>query len=171
MADASLPEPSWLSPSQQRTWRALLMGTTLLMDRLNEDLRREHDLSLTEYDILVRLSERPDRQMRMAAIADALCHSRSRVTHTVARMEKDGLVERTDSPVDRRGVIARLTDRGFARLEEAAATHVRGVRQHLVDLAEPGDFEALGRVMDAVSDDLIGAHPEMELRDATPEPT
>ena len=51
------------------------------------------DLSLTEYEILVRLSERPERQMRMAQLADALAHSRSRVTHTVARMEKAGLVD------------------------------------------------------------------------------
>ena len=52
------------------------------------------DLSLTEYEILVRLSERDGRQMRMAQLADALAHSRSRVTHTVARMERAGLVKR-----------------------------------------------------------------------------
>ena len=62
---------------------SLVIGTTLLMDRLDDDLRRTFDLSLTEYEILVRLSERPGRQMRMAQLADALAHSRSRVTHTV----------------------------------------------------------------------------------------
>ena len=70
------------------------MGTTLLFDRLDDDLRRAHDISLVEYEILVRLSER-DGQMRMAALADALAHSRSRVTHTVTRMEKAGLVQRS----------------------------------------------------------------------------
>ena len=68
------------------------MGMTLLLDRLDADLRRHFDVSLTEYEILVRLSERPGRQMRMAQLADAMAHSRSRVTHTVARMEKAGLV-------------------------------------------------------------------------------
>src|SRR4051812_31267630 len=90
-------QPQWLGAGQQRSWRALVMGTTLLFDRLDDDLRHAHDISLVEYEILVRLSER-DGQMRMAALADALAHSRSRVTHTVTRMEKAGLVQRSSSP-------------------------------------------------------------------------
>jgi DNA-binding MarR family transcriptional regulator len=138
---------------------------TLLVDRLDEDLQQSFDLSMTEYEILVRLSERPGRQLRMAQLADALAHSRSRVTHTVARMEKAGLVLRTTSPEDGRGIICRLTDAGFALLEKAAHVHVNGVRDYLVDLASPDDFAALGRVMNAVSDGLIGDHPEMEIRE------
>ncbi len=154
----------WLDASQQRSWRALLMGTTLLMDQLNTDLEREFGLSMPEYDIMVRLSERPDRQMRMAQLADALCHSRSRVTHTVARMERSGLVTRSMSPEDGRGVRAELTDEGLALLERAAPTHVMGVRRNLVDLVDPDDLAALGRVMDTVTDQLIGKHPAMEIR-------
>src|ERR1700712_3020217 len=105
------------------------MGTTLLFDRLDDDLRREFDISLVEYEILVRLSER-DGQMRMAALADALAHSRSRVTHTLTRMEKAGLVRRSSSPDDGRGILATLTDKGSDLLERCAPTHVTGVRQH-----------------------------------------
>jgi DNA-binding MarR family transcriptional regulator len=153
----------WLDAGQQRSWRALVMGTTLLFDRLDDDLRRAHDISLVEYEILVRLSER-DGQMRMAALADALAHSRSRVTHTVTRMEKAGLVLRSSSPEDGRGILASITDKGHDLLVRAAPTHVAGVREHLVDLATDDDFAALGRVFDAVSDHLISAHPEMEIR-------
>ncbi|WP_319804060.1 MarR family winged helix-turn-helix transcriptional regulator [Nocardioides dongkuii] len=153
----------WLDDQQQRSWRALVMGTTLLFDRLDDDLRRAFDLSLVEYEILVRLSER-DGQMRMAQLADALAHSRSRVTHTVARMEKAGLVRRASSPEDGRGIVAALTEEGRALLERAAPLHVEGVREHLVDLAGDADLAALGRVMNAVSDHLVAAHPEMELR-------
>jgi DNA-binding MarR family transcriptional regulator len=158
-------EPTrWLDAGQQRSWRALVMGTTLLFDRLDDDLRRAHDISLVEYEILVRLSER-DGQMRMAALADALAHSRSRVTHTVTRMEKVGLVQRSSSPEDGRGILATLTDKGHDLLVRAAPTHVAGVRAHLVDLTNDADFEALGRVFDSVSDQLIAAHPEMEIRE------
>jgi DNA-binding MarR family transcriptional regulator len=156
-------EIRWLEDGQQRAWRALVMGTTLLFDRLDDDLRRAHDISLVEYEILVRLSER-DGQMRMAALADALAHSRSRVTHTVTRMEKVGLVQRSSSPEDGRGILATLTDKGQDLLVRAAPTHVAGVRSYLVDLASGGDFAALGRVFDAVSDNLVSAHPEMEIR-------
>ncbi len=75
-----------------------MMGTTLLLDRLDSDLRAAFRISLTEYEILVRLSEAPGRQMRMAQLADAMCHSRSRVTHTVARMETAGLLLARPSP-------------------------------------------------------------------------
>jgi DNA-binding MarR family transcriptional regulator len=155
--------PRWLDAGQQRSWRALVMGTTLLFDRLDDDLRRDHDISLVEYEILVRLSER-DGQMRMAALADALAHSRSRVTHTVTRMENAGLVQRSSSPEDGRGILCAITDKGHDLLVRAAPTHVAGVRAHLVDLATDEDFEALGRVFDSVSDNLIAAHPEMEIR-------
>ena len=157
-------EPRWLDDDQQRSWRALVLGTTLLFDRLDDDLRRHANLSLTEYEILVRLSER-DGQMRMAQLADALAHSRSRVTHTVKRMEDAKLVERYTSPDDGRGVIASLTDKGQQLLERIAPVHVNGVRDHLVDLASAEDFAALGRVMNAVADNLIARHPEMEMRE------
>src|SRR5262245_57533345 len=125
----------WLDADQQVSWRALVVGVTLLFDRLDQDLQREFELSLGEYEILVRLSERPGRRMRMAQLADSLAHSRSRVTHTVSRMQKAGLVLRTQSPEDGRGIVCSLTDHGYAVLVEAAHVHVSGVREHLVDLA------------------------------------
>lgn len=154
----------WLDAAQQRAWRAYLVGTTLLMDRLDRDLREQHNLSLPEYEILVRLSEATDRRLRMAVLADSLSHSRSRVTHTVSRMERAGLVTRVACVSDGRGVEARLTDGGFRVLEEAAHTHVRGVREHLVELASDDDFAAVGRVFDAVTDHLVSAQPGLDIR-------
>lgn len=144
----------WLTAPQQAVWRAFLGGTTLLMDRLDRDLRSAHDLSMAEYEVLVRLSESPDRAIRMAELAAALAHSRSRVTHTISRLEKDGLVRRGQCSTDGRGVSAILTDKGFAALEQAAHTHVRGVHAYLVENATPEEFEVLGRIMQRVVDDL-----------------
>jgi DNA-binding MarR family transcriptional regulator len=160
---ASSREPRWLDDDQQQTWRAFMLGTTLLLDRIDEDLRRSHGLSAVEYEILVRLSE-AGGQLRMARLAAALAHSRSRVTHTVKRMEGAGLVVRAESPEDGRGVVAQLTKLGSKLLATAAPDHVETVRQFFVDLAEPEDLAALGRVMDAVADRLIADHPERELR-------
>jgi DNA-binding MarR family transcriptional regulator len=154
----------WLDAGQQRTWRAFLMGTTLLMDRLDDDLRRTFNISLVEYEILVRLSESEGGRLRMAQLADALAHSRSRVTHTVARMEAAGLVQRSTSPEDGRGILATMTPKGHDLLVRVAPVHVTGVRDHLVDLVSPEDLAAVGRVFDAVSDHLVAAHPEMEMR-------
>jgi DNA-binding MarR family transcriptional regulator len=142
----------WLTKNQQQSWRAYLLGTTLLHERLDRDLRTTHDLSLPEYEILVRLSESPGRQIRMAEIASRLNYSRSRITHTVTRLEEDGLVARKQCETDGRGVIAELTDAGFKRLEEAAPTHVDGVRSFLVDLASAEELAAIGRVFTQISD-------------------
>jgi DNA-binding MarR family transcriptional regulator len=157
-------EARWLDESQQHSWRALVMGMTLLLDRLDADLRRNFDVSLAEYEILVRLSERPGRQLRMAQLADAMAHSRSRVTHTVKRMEAALLVARGSSAEDGRGVVCAMTDKGFELLEQMAPTHVNGVRDYLVDLATADDMAALGRVMNTVADKLVVTHPESEIR-------
>jgi len=164
VSDSQREPTRWLDADEQRSWRALLMGMTLLLDRLDDDLRRACDLSLVEYEILVRLSESEGRQMRMAQLADSLAHSRSRVTHTIARMERAGLVVRGSSPDDGRGVVAQMTDRGQALLTEVAPVHVQGVRDHLVDLATREDFAAVGRVMNAVADHLVVDQPAREMR-------
>ncbi|MEZ0578542.1 MarR family winged helix-turn-helix transcriptional regulator [Nocardioides sp. MH1] len=157
-------EPRWLDERQQQAWRALILGTTLLFDRLDDDLRQQHGLSLVEYEILVRLSE-SGGELRMAQLADSLAHSRSRVTHTVKRMENDGLVSRCGATDDGRGVVCRMSERGDLVLRNVAPTHVMGVRDYLVDLADDEDLVALGRVMDAVADRLIVDHPGREMRD------
>jgi DNA-binding MarR family transcriptional regulator len=87
----------------------------------------------------------------MSDLAERVRQSRSRLTHTISRMEGKGLVSRTACPSDRRGVIAVMTDHGWRLLVEAAPAHVESVRRVLVDPVEPSDFEALGRAMEAVT--------------------
>lgn len=154
---------AWLDDEQQATWRAFVLGTQLLLGRLDEELSHDHRLSLPEYEILVRLNERGGR-MRMAQLADAMAHSRSRVTHTVKRLERDGLVQREAAADDGRGVDAVLSPLGLAALDFSAPDHVRGVREHLVDLVDPQDLAAVGRVMNAVCDHLIGTNPDVDIR-------
>ena len=158
-----MSEPRWLDASQQRDWRAYVDGSVRLTEIMDRDLKTKHGLSVSEYEILVRLSEN-DGQMRMAHLANAMAHSRSRVTHTVSRLERAGLVARRNSKSDGRGVVATLTDEGKGLLTRAAPVHVTGVRDHLVDLATDEDFTALGRVMNAVADQLIVERPDFEMR-------
>lgn len=148
----------WLDDKQQHQWRAYVVGTTLLLDRLDRELRRSHGISLDEYEILVRLSEAPKHTLRMAILADSLCHSRSRTTHTVSRMENAGLIVRQPSSEDGRGVEAVMTRHGHDRLVAAAPAHVDGVRRHLVDHADREELGAIGAVFDRVVDELMTGH-------------
>jgi len=156
------PQTRWLTSDQQRAWRAFVIGMTLLTDTLDRELRHAHGISLGEYEILVRLSESPGRSMRMAQIAESMQHSRSRVTHTVTRMEKAGLITRCAAEGDRRGVEAQMTDRGWNLLVEAAPTHVTGVREHFVDLASDQEFATMGKLMNSVADHLLAVNPAFE---------
>lgn len=144
-------EPKWLSADQQLVWRAFLDGIAYVNERLEDELR-PFGLDLGEYEILVRLSESPDHQLRMSDLAGQARQSRSRLTHTITRMERKGLVCRTACPVDRRGVIAAMTPAGYRLLKLAAPFHVESVRRVLVDPIAPEDFECLGRAMRSVLD-------------------
>ncbi|HWU33447.1 MAG TPA: MarR family transcriptional regulator [Marmoricola sp.] len=160
-------ETRWLSEEEQQSWRAYIMGTTMLMDQLDRELQQAHGISMPEYEILVRLSESPDHSVRMAILADALSYSRSRTTHTVKRLENMGLIRREAIPGDGRGVAAVMTEAGWDLLVAAAPTHVNGVRDHLVEQASAEDFAAIGRVFDRVSDQLLGSNPacaEVDIR-------
>ena len=140
-------EPRWLDPQQQRDWRATITGMTYLMRAISSDLESESGFSMAEYELLVRLSESLEEGVRMAELAEKIAHSCSRVTHTIARLERRGIVERIPASDDRRGVIARITAEGMRRLTEAAPSHVESVRARLVDVVSPEELHQLGEAM------------------------
>lgn len=144
----------WLDAEQQRHWRAFRNGVALLMEALGRELEEQSGLSLHEYEVLVRLSEAPCRRMRMSELASGIGHSRSRLTHTIARMEAAGLVQRRACASDLRGVECALTDTGFQRLVAAAPGHVESVRAHLVDVLTDEQLAALGEAMAVVEHEL-----------------
>ena len=133
----------WLDAEEQRAWRAWLYSTQLLHDRLDRELTRATGISHAYYEILVQLSETPDRMMRMSELADRCLSSRSRLSHAVSRLEERGWVRRQECAEDGRGLLAVLTDEGFAALEAAAPIHVEGVRTHLFDQLSPAQVAAM----------------------------
>ncbi|MCL3863059.1 MarR family winged helix-turn-helix transcriptional regulator [Actinotalea sp. K2] len=149
--DGQAPDGRWLDDGQQRAWRAFLLGSSRLNDALNRQLEAEAGMSLSEYEVLVRLSESPQRTLRMSELAAELVFSRSRLTHTVRRMEDRSLVERRTCRDDGRGVNCVLTDTGFATLQQTAPGHVDAVRRHMVDLLTTDQLRALGEAMAIVA--------------------
>lgn len=143
----------WLSIDQQRSWRLFLRASAQVLEDINHDLGTRDGLSLSEYEVLVRLSESPGWVRRMSSLAEDLVYSRSRLTHTVRRLEQDGYVERSSTSEDRRGVNARLTDAGHARLKQAAPGHVEAVRLRLVDRLTDEQMHTLGEIMAALLED------------------
>jgi DNA-binding MarR family transcriptional regulator len=153
--DEPTPAGGWLTAEQQQHWRSFRSGAARLIAVLDHELEAQSGLSTHEYEVLVRLSERPGRTMRMSELADGVVHSRSRLTHTIRRMEAAGLVGRTPCAEDARGVNCTMTALGWSRLVAAAPGHVQSVRDHLVDVLTPAQFAALGEAMQVVADRIV----------------
>lgn len=96
------PGVRWLSHEEQIAWRAYLRASRELTVAFERDLQ-DVGISLPEYELMSMLSEAPDAQMRMSTLASLIVQSRSRVTHTAARLERRGWVRRTPAPDDGRG--------------------------------------------------------------------
>lgn len=144
----------WLDAEEQRTWRAFLGASQLLLEQLEREMQRDSGLPHAYYEILVRLSEAPQRRLRMSELASSLLASRSRLSHAVTQLERSGWVRRESCDTDRRGAYAVLTDEGVAVLEAAAPRHVAGVRRYLFDPLTPEQVRQLGRISDALLERL-----------------
>ena len=143
----------WLSDGEQASWRAILRGTRLL-ERALDDALDEPGLQLSEYEIISMLSESDNHRLRMSELASMVVQSRSRLTHTAKRLEDRGWVTREQCADDKRGVELVLTPGGLAAVREIAAVHVQSVRDNLVDIMTPEQFQAIGDAMAIVRDHL-----------------
>ena len=140
-----------LTESQMRAWRAFLGASTLVSVRLNHELDEAAAISMYEYEILVRLFESEAGRVRMSQLADQVSYSRSRLTHTVGRLERAGYVLRSSCPNDRRGVYAHLTKAGYEFLAQTAPIHLDGVRRHLIDRFTPSELATLTELLEKIT--------------------
>jgi DNA-binding MarR family transcriptional regulator len=133
-------------------WRSLLQAHASVIRRLETELTAEHGLSLPAYEVLVHLSEQPDRSQRMTELSAAALLSPSGVTRLVDKLQRDGLVRRRRCAADARVIYCELTDAGLKRLVEAYPTHLRGVREHLVDKLDRDDLRGVSASMSKLID-------------------
>lgn len=149
-----MSETRWLNPTEQRAWRAYLEVMRLLPNHLEDRLHERHDLTLTDYQVLVEVSESENRRLRMTELSHRTQLSKSRLSHQIGRMERAGLVLRTNCAEDRRGQWVELTDAGWTVLRAAAPQHAEDVRELFFDLLDEGQTEALAAALRAVADRL-----------------
>ncbi|MGW0857481.1 MarR family winged helix-turn-helix transcriptional regulator [Streptomyces sp. NPDC002690] len=147
MTTAPTTGTRWLTDDEQGVWRAYLQTTTLLEDHLDRQLQRDAGMPHVYYGLLVQLSQSPGGQLRMTELAKDAKITRSRLSHAIARLEKNGWVRREDCPTDKRGQNAVLTEEGHAMLRRSAPGHVAAVRQAMFDRLTPEQVSRLGEIM------------------------
>lgn len=153
MARENATAPRWLTPTEMKAWRRYILASRRLLDVLDSDLDG-HDLSMPDYEILVQLSDAPDRRMRMSELAANALLSRSRLSHRMKVMEKAGWVKREACPVDKRGYFAVMTPKGWKAIVAAAPDHVESVRTRFMDHLSKADQLALAEIFERIEDSL-----------------
>ncbi|MFC9653083.1 MULTISPECIES: MarR family winged helix-turn-helix transcriptional regulator [unclassified Streptomyces] len=139
-------EALWLTAHEKEAWTGLVSLVLLLPGRLESPLQQGAGLTLFEYLTLSHISEAPERRIRMSELAYLASGSLSRLSNVVKRFEQRGWVERSPDPDDGRYTVAALTDAGYDVVVAAAPTHVRSVRQYVLDPLTAADQQALARI-------------------------
>jgi DNA-binding MarR family transcriptional regulator len=146
----SAEETRWLEPDELEAWLAYVAANTLLEAELDRQLQRDSGMPHAYYQILAMLSDTPGRTLRMSELAAVTQSSQSRLSHAVARLERQGWIRRVPCPEDRRSTFAQLTNEGFAALAAAAPGHVSTVRKLLFDRLTPEQVTQLREICGAV---------------------
>jgi DNA-binding MarR family transcriptional regulator len=139
------PLVKWLTAAELDSWLSVVRLMIWLPWSIDQQLQRDSNLRMVEYQVLAMLSESPQRTMRMSSLAEVTNASLSRLSHLVQRLERRGLVRRESDPTDGRFTNAILTREGFERLVEAAPRHVAYVRSLVIDALTPEQLRRLGR--------------------------
>jgi DNA-binding MarR family transcriptional regulator len=140
----------WLSDDELRAWIRLVSVCELLPATLDSQLRRDAGLSHYEYFVLVRLSDAPDQTLRMSTLAARTNATLPRLSHVIARLEQQGLVERAPCPEDARATNARLTSRGQDKAAQAAPGHLDTVRRQVIDALSAQQLHELSDIAEAI---------------------
>ena len=151
----------WLTPEQLRAWIRLEAVMELLPAVLDSQLQRDAQLTHFEYLVLAKLSESPERVLRMTALAATTNSTLPRLSHVVSRLETRGFVERVPCPGDRRATNAHLTETGWQKVVATAPGHVENVRAHVIDALSDAQLGQLDDIMQAMLQKL---DPENTLR-------
>lgn len=155
-ATTSSPRTSPGDPFTARelaAWRGMLQVHAQVTQQLDAQMRSEHGLPVSSYEVLMFLGDAPGRRLRMADIASQVLLSRSGLTRLIDRLEREGYVARCAAEDDGRGFFAELTDAGAELLEAARRTHRAGVREAFLGRLDPRDQEALGEIWSRVRAD------------------
>lgn len=133
-----------LDIAEQRSWQNFLDSALRLYAAMNRTLTDNHKLTLLDVRLLDLLDKSPAGAARMGDLAEALTSLPSRVTRQIRRLEIQGLVRRTASPDDGRGVLASITEDGRETVRLAMLTYSEAIRENFLGHLSRPQIAAMG---------------------------
>ena len=146
MANTNRP----LRGREERVWRDVARVLAVAPRLLDEDLQRGANISLSEYAVLLHLSEAETGQLRVLELADLADLSGSHMTRIIGDLAKGGFVVKTRNPEDGRGIDVQITKPGLKRLRDAYPTHLASVRSRIMNHVDPKDLSCFGDVLASI---------------------
>ncbi len=123
-----------------------------VIQHLDTELRRVHDLAVTEFEVLITLFNAPDQRLGMSDLAERVLLSPAGTTHLVTRLERDRLVRREVDSTDRRKWFTVLTAEGDRALQAARHTHNNVLRRTLFTDTTPAERRTLRRIWQRIAE-------------------
>ena len=136
---------------------SLLRAHMSATKQLNAQLVADHNLTLSDYGVLLQLAWAPDRRLRRVDLADRILLTASGITRLLDGLEGCGFVERAACDTDRRVVYAVLTDAGLAKLRDASTSHLEQVEGLFGARFDDGELETLVALLGKLGDDAAEA--------------
>ena len=109
-------------------WVGLLRAHAAATRRFNRELIAEHGLTINDFEVLMHLDSADDGRLRRVDLAERVLLTASGITRLLDGLERSDLVRKASCSADARVTYAEITDAGRARLTEARASHLAGVR-------------------------------------------
>lgn len=105
-----------------RTWLRFLSCGRLIENEIRSRLRREFNTTLPRYDLMAHLEKHP-KGIKMSDLSKHLMVTNGNITGITDQLVKEGFVQRTKLPQDRRSSLLKLTAKGRVQLAEISAAH------------------------------------------------
>ena len=144
---------------RQRAWSRFVVAQAMLLEHIEAALSDAGLPPLAWYDVLWILENAEHGRLRMADLARKAVVSRSNVTRLTDRMEKAGLVARSDCPVDGRGTVCQLTDKGRALRARMWPIYKRQIDSLFGRHLAARDAETVAETFEKMIDSLKGKTP------------
>jgi DNA-binding MarR family transcriptional regulator len=139
-----------------QAFASLLRAHASATRRLNAQLTAEHALTLSDFEVLLRLARAPDRRMRRVDLAAEVLLTASGITRLLDGLERHGFVERAACASDRRVVYAVITDQGLATLREAASSHFAQVEELFGERYDEHELAELESLLTRLGGESVG---------------
>jgi DNA-binding MarR family transcriptional regulator len=132
---------------------ALVRAHATVTRQLNAQLATDHGLTISDFEVLLRLARAPDHRLRRVDLAQQVVLTPSGITRLLDGLERQGWVDRASCSEDRRVVYAVITEAGLTKLQEARSTHVPQIEEHFAHRLPRDDLASLVGLLGKLGDD------------------